>query len=134
MPVILVVDDDPIVRSMAGETLRARGFEALEAEDGQAALDLIAGTPVDLVILDMLMPRKDGLETVMELRLRRPELRVLAVSTGGRSDPGAYLRAAMTFGAHASMTKPLRPDALIEAVETLLMTPMGSEPVRHVHA
>lgn len=120
---ILVVDDDPTVRMIAGEILTAAGHQVSEADDGDAALKQVAATAVDLVVLDMLMPNKDGLETIAGLRSCRPAVRILAISSGGRMDPGHLLRMALVFGADETMAKPLRSEALIETVARLLATP-----------
>jgi CheY-like chemotaxis protein len=120
---ILVVDDDPTVRMIAGEILTGAGHEVAEAADGEEALKQVGEIPFDLVVLDMLMPNKDGLETIAELRGRRPPMRILAISSGGRMDAGQLLRMALVFGADETMAKPLRSEALTEAVSRLLAMP-----------
>ncbi|MEJ6789961.1 response regulator [Brevundimonas sp. BR2-1] len=120
---ILVVDDDPTVRMIASEILTRAGHEVSEAADGDEALKQVGEIPFDLVVLDMLMPNKDGLETIAELRGRRPPMRILAISSGGRMDAGQLLRMALVFGADETMAKPLRSDALTEAVSRLLAMP-----------
>jgi CheY-like chemotaxis protein len=120
---ILVVDDDPTVRMIAGEILTGAGHEVAEAADGDEALKQVGEIPFDLVVLDMLMPNKDGLETIAELRGRRPPMRILAISSGGRMDAGQLLRMALVFGADETMAKPLRSEALTEAVSRLLAMP-----------
>lgn len=106
MATILVVDDDPMVRTIATELLEQDGHGIVSAPDGAAALEILARTPVDLVVLDMLMPNKDGLETIMELRKAGPAPKILAISSGGRGRASELLRAAAAFGADATMVKP----------------------------
>jgi CheY-like chemotaxis protein len=125
---ILVVDDDPTVRMIANEILTTAGHQVSEAGDGDEALQKVAATPFDLVVLDMLMPNKDGLETIAELRGRRPRMRVLAISSGGRMEAGQLLRMALVFGADETMAKPLRSEALTEAVSRLLAMPRTDTP------
>jgi CheY-like chemotaxis protein len=125
---ILIVDDDPTVRMIAGEILTTAGHQVAEAGDGDEALRKVAATPFDLVVLDMLMPNKDGLETIAELRGRRPRMKVLAISSGGRMEAGQLLRMALVFGADETMAKPLRSDALTEAVSRLLSMPKTDTP------
>ena len=125
---ILVVDDDPTVRMIASEILTTAGHQVSEAGDGDEALQKVAATPFDLVVLDMLMPNKDGLETISELRGRRPRMRVLAISSGGRMEAGQLLRMALVFGADETMAKPLRKEALTEAVSRLLAMPRVDAP------
>ena len=123
MAIILIVDDDPTVRLIAGELLRSQDHAIVEAEDGDEALKIVASMAVDLVVLDMLMPNKDGLETIVELRRRKPDIRILAISSGGRMEPGHLLRTAMMFGADECLQKPLRLDTFSEVVAAVLAQP-----------
>lgn len=123
MAIILIVDDDPTVRLIAGELLRSEDHAIVEAEDGDEALKIVASMAVDLVVLDMLMPNKDGLETIVELRRRNPGIRILAISSGGRMEPGHLLRTAMMFGADDCLQKPLRLDTFSQVVTRVLAQP-----------
>jgi CheY-like chemotaxis protein len=107
MSAILIVDDDPSIRMIATELLRSSDHAVLEAADGVEALKIVAAVPIDLVVLDMLMPNKDGLETILALRESHPHIRIVAISSGGRADPADYLKTAMLFGADATLVKPL---------------------------
>lgn len=120
MAIILIVDDDPTVRLIAGELLRSDDHAIVEAEDGDEALRIVESMAVDLVVLDMLMPNKDGLETIIELRKRKPGIRILAISSGGRMEPGHLLRTAMVFGADECLDKPLRLESFARVVDSLL--------------
>lgn len=120
MAIILIVDDDPTVRLIAGELLRSEDHAIVEAADGDEALKIVASMAVDLVVLDMLMPNKDGLETIVELRRHNPGIRILAISSGGRMEPGHLLRTAMMFGADECLQKPLRLTCFSQAVARLL--------------
>jgi CheY-like chemotaxis protein len=123
MATILIVDDDPTVRLIATELLRDDEHAIVEAEDGDEALKIVAAMAVDLVVLDLLMPNKDGLETIVELRKRQPGIRILAISSGGRMEPGHLLRTAMVFGADECLEKPLRLESFSQAVARLLAQP-----------
>lgn len=123
MAIILIVDDDPTVRLIAGELLRSDAHAIVEAEDGDEALKIVAAMAVDLVVLDMLMPNKDGLETIVELRKRQPGIRILAISSGGRMEPGQLLRTAMVFDADECLEKPLRLESFAQVVAGLLAQP-----------
>ncbi len=123
MAIILIVDDDPTVRLIAGELLRGDEHAVVEAGDGDEALKIVASMAVDLVVLDMLMPNKDGLETIVELRKRQPDIRILAISSGGRMEPGQLLRTAMVFGADECLEKPLRLDSFSKMIARLLEQP-----------
>jgi CheY-like chemotaxis protein len=123
MAIILIVDDDPTIRLIAGELLRGDEHAVVEAADGDEALKIVDSMAVDLVVLDMLMPNKDGLETIVELRKHRPEIRILAISSGGRMEPGQLLRTAMVFGADECLEKPLRLDSFTKMIARLLEQP-----------
>lgn len=120
MAMILIVDDDPTVRAIAAELLSVDGHAVVEAADGAEALALVETLPVDLIILDMLMPEVDGLETILALKRRKTSAKVLAMSSGGLLDPTGLLRIAVTFGADAAIQKPLRASHFAAAVNQLL--------------
>ncbi|WP_029416668.1 response regulator transcription factor [Brevundimonas bacteroides] len=119
MAVILIADDDPIVRATLSEYLGQAGHAVIEAADGDQALSKLDQT-VDLLILDMLMPNKDGLETILQLRRSGNTIPILAVSSGGKMDRSTLLRPAEVFGANASMPKPILRAALLTKVTELL--------------
>lgn len=118
---ILVVDDDPLARAMAVEVLAEAGYAAAEADDGLAATALMERAPAELMLVDMVMPGKDGIETILEVRRRWPQTRILAMSGGGQRLHAADLLAlARGLGADAVCHKPLRPDALLADVAGLV--------------
>lgn len=120
MAIVLIADDDPIVRLTVGEFLGAVGHSVLEAADGQEALDTIATVQIDLLVVDMLMPNMDGLETILALRKSGSTLPIIAISSGGRMDRSTLLRPAAVFGANATLSKPLLRDSLVSTVEATL--------------
>lgn len=129
MAIILIVDDDPTVRLIASELLRGDDHAIVEAEDGDEALRIVGAMAVDLVVLDMLMPNKDGLETIVELRKRQPDIRILAISSGGLMERGLLLRTARVLGADESLQKPLRLDTFADTVARLLARPRTAVPL-----
>jgi CheY-like chemotaxis protein len=129
MAIILIVDDDPTVRLIAGELLRGDDHAIVEAEDGDEALRIVDVMAVDLVVLDMLMPNKDGLETIVELRQRQSDIRILAISSGGSMDRSLLLRTARVLGADESLQKPLRLDTFADTVARLLARPRTAVPL-----
>ena len=134
MAVIIIVDDDPTVRLIAREILVMEGHAILEADDGVEALKLIAGIRIDLVVLDMLMPNKDGLETILDLRRSHPHIRILAISSGGAMKAGQLLNMALIFGADGAMSKPLRLEAFSQTVNRLLTARRGSPDIGRASA
>ena len=120
-PSIMIVDDDPVLRLAAGEVLRQQGYTVREAEDGTEALSRLREAGVDLVIVDMLMPHKEGVETIREVKAAWPATRVLAISGGGQHLRSTQVLSLATMvGADATFEKPLRPAAFLEAVQALL--------------
>lgn len=123
MAVIVVVDDDPTIQMIAAELLRDGNHAVVAAADGDEALRVLAAMPADLVVMDMLMPNKDGLETIIEARKLYPDLRILAISSGGRVGVGDLLRMARLFGADETYVKPLRLDTFAGTIERMLSEP-----------
>jgi CheY-like chemotaxis protein len=123
MASILIVDDDPTVRLIARELLRDGDHAVVEAADGDLAMAVIAAVPLDLIVLDLLMPNRDGLEVLRHVKASYPDIRVLAVSSGGRIGAVSYLETARVFGADGVMMKPLRLDTFASMVEALLGIP-----------
>src|SRR5690606_20671069 len=107
---ILVVDDDPLLRLIASEMLRAEGYAVDEAEDGDVATRLFEQKHFDLAVLDLLMPNKEGVETIQEIKRRWPGTRIIAISSGGRLDVQYLLPLAKAMGADAVYKKPLVPE------------------------
>lgn len=123
---ILIADDDATLRAIAAELLSGEGYRVLEAEDGDQALTLVEAEGIDLIVLDMLMPNKDGLETIIELRRRRFCVRILAISSGGSMDVDSLLRPALAFGADRVMAKPLRISTFATTIAEMLSLPLGT--------
>jgi len=122
MATILVIDDDA---SMRRTLVRILGPEhnVIEAQDGSVGLALFATHAPELVITDIVMPKKEGIETILELRRRAPGLRIIAISGGGEIRNADYLDMAEKLGADAAMPKPLRVADLRETVNRLLSVP-----------
>jgi DNA-binding NtrC family response regulator len=117
---ILLVDDDEPFRKMLRLTLTKLGYDVSEAADGRAALRLHAATPADVVITDLIMPEREGLEIIMELHRKQPGLKIIAMSGGGRINAKDFLAIAKVFGASRTFTKPFATSALAAAVAELL--------------
>jgi CheY-like chemotaxis protein len=117
---ILVIDDNEQVRSVIREMLELAGYLVVDAPNGEVAARVIRQEPADLVITDIFMPEKEGLETIRELRRDFPDVKIIAISGGGRSGDFAYLPAAKKFGAHRTFVKPFEMKEMLEAVKELL--------------
>jgi CheY-like chemotaxis protein len=118
---VLVVDDDPLFREIAREVLVQAGHDVSLGENGLAAMKMPDAPALDLAVVDMLMPERDGIETIRDLRARWPGVKLIAVSAGSRGlEPNLLLRAAKVMGADATLQKPVEHAALLKLVETLL--------------
>jgi DNA-binding NtrC family response regulator len=118
MAEILVIDDDDDVRSLVTDILDAAGHQTREASNGDCGMALCRARRPSLVITDIVMPEKEGLELIRDLSREMPDVAILAMS--GAGNPAVYLRAAGLFGAVAVLSKPFDPDDLLRAVETAL--------------
>jgi len=115
---ILVIDDEPQVRRAICQMLARGGHEALEAADGADGLAVVRAQHPDAVITDLMMPNKEGIETIRELRRAEPHLPILVIS--GKDEAGLYLEMATLLGAHAALTKPFRSADLLALVARML--------------
>lgn len=120
MALILIIDDDATVRATVRKILERAGHEVRDAGDGDRGLTIFREEDVDLVITDIIMPEKEGIETIQELRETDPDLPILAISGGGRADPSEPLTDARLLGADETLAKPFDVDELRKTVERLL--------------
>jgi DNA-binding response OmpR family regulator len=116
---ILVVDDDFQMREMLGVILERKGYDVKTAPDGKAAMQLQSKKPFDIVITDIIMPEKEGLETISDLRRGYPQLKIIAISGGGRHRPEGYLELARQLGADRVLAKPFGSWEILGAVREL---------------
>ena len=120
---ILVIDDDVQIRQLLKMMLEQAGYEVLAAENGNEGTKLFRTERIDLVITDIIMPGKEGIEIIRDLQHDFPEVKIIAISGGGRVSGKDYLRIAGRFGADRTFSKPFECDALLEAVQELLGVP-----------
>lgn len=121
MQQILVVDDEDMVRHFAARILTAEGYRVVQAADGAAALDILNGRPVDLVVSDVVMPRLNGIQLLERLSIAHPGLPILLMSGYGTTelmDRGVSVPCGL-------LAKPFPPDRLLEEVRRCL----GQQPV-----
>ncbi len=116
MPRILIIDDDAQIRKMLRLTLAAAGFEVAEAPDGKIAMKIMRQAPAELVVTDLIMPEKEGIETIIELKRDFPEVKIIAISGGGRIDPKDYLFLAEKLGAQITLEKPFSRKEILDAI------------------
>jgi DNA-binding response OmpR family regulator len=121
---ILVIDDDPDVRTTLGRMLETAGYEVALAADGREGVREYRAKPADVVITDLYMPNREGLETITELRLLFPAVAIIAMS--GRAAAAAMLSIAQKLGAIEILQKPFTSQELLAAVAKVL--PKGATP------
>lgn len=117
---ILVVDDEDLVRFSVRQMLEDEGHQVEEAADGVEGMAKIESGPFDLMVTDIVMPRKEGLETIAEAKRVQPDLRIIAISGGGPVGQFNYLDLAKQFGADAVLAKPFKKQDLVAVVSAVL--------------
>jgi CheY-like chemotaxis protein len=120
MSTILLIDDDPLVAFTVERMLQGGGYTVIRAADGEKGLNILRGQTIDLIITDIIMPVKEGIETIREIREHDATLPVIAVSGGGHGAGGSYLRMAQALGATETLAKPFDQDQLLAAVNRCL--------------
>ncbi len=120
MSQILVLDDDADIRSLLRDLLERAGYEVMEAENGKIGLKLLGENGADLVITDLIMPEKEGIETIRELRRDFSDVKIIGISGGGAIGPETYLQMAKRMGAHQVFEKPFKLKEMSEAIRELL--------------
>jgi DNA-binding NtrC family response regulator len=117
---ILIIDDEEQIREMLAQMLTREGYEVVHADNGKEGMKACREQNVDLIITDIIMPEKDGIEMILELRHDFPHLKVIAISGGGRLGPDGYLEMAQKLGAHRTFFKPFNRKEILGAVQELL--------------
>ena len=112
MSQVLVIDDSPIMVSYLKGKLESQGYEVLTAGNGQMGIEMIDTFKPTMVITDLLMPVRDGVEVVLHVRERHPGIRTIAISAGGAIPAGYHLSMVRKLGADYVMPKPIDWDRL----------------------
>lgn len=118
---ILVIEDEDEVRAMLQRVLERAGYEVVVAPDGDEGIRLFSENPADLIITDIIMPKKGGMETILDLKSEYPDVKIVAMSGGGRLGPEPYLEIAEVFGAVRIFSKPFRIEELLLTIQRLLV-------------
>ena len=123
MALILIIDDEPQIRSMLKLMLERDGHEVAEAPDGVEGIKIYRQNPADLIITDLIMPNKDGIGMIIDLKKEFPNVKIIAMSGGGLNKPEGYLKGAKKLGAACTLTKPIDRDDLLRAINDVLKSP-----------
>jgi DNA-binding response OmpR family regulator len=123
---ILLIDDDDAFRGMLRKLLTHFGHTVIEGRNGKEGLKLFGHAHADLVITDIVMPEKEGIEVLMELRQKQTPVKIIAMSGGGRGMAADYLLLAKRMGAAKVLTKPFSHEVLMAAINELLAEGLAS--------
>ena len=120
MSKILIIDDDEQIRKLFSRKLLSLGYTILTADDGDIGLQIYRKETPDLVLMDIIMPRKEGIELIREIMVEYPDAKIVAISAGGRGKASDYLEYARRFGAKRVLEKPVELTELAQVVEEVL--------------
>jgi CheY-like chemotaxis protein len=132
MAKILIVDDEHAILLMLKKMLEKAGHEVDIASNGNEGIILFEKNKYNLLITDIIMPEKEGIETIIELHNKYPDLKIIAISGGGRIGPDGYLSGAKLLGANMVFQKPLIQKTFLEAVTILLNDTKGRIPAKQL--
>ena len=118
MASIMVADDIKSIRELLYKFLTDKGHNVIEAENGNEVIEKLQDTEIDLLIIDILMPEKEGIETILELKDH--DFPIIAISGGGQYSADRYLNYAKKLGADYTIEKPFSPKKLYKKIEKLL--------------
>ena len=118
MATVLVIDDDPDIREIV--KLMLQGHTTITAGDGEEGLNICRQSLPDLVLVDIVMPRKEGIETIIDLRKNWPDLPIIAMSGAGRGSNQDYLKDAVALGANKMIAKPFKAADLRQAISEFI--------------
>lgn len=117
---ILVIDDELQVREILQQMLEKKNYSVLLAEDGEEALEICKDHDLDLMIVDIVLPNKSGLDIIKEVKRVYPDMKIIAISGGHMIGPKRYLDNAKTFGADRFFEKPFSSGEILGAIEELV--------------
>jgi len=125
MATILLVEDDDLVRDMLAQVLERASHHVIHATNGEEAAALLKDVEPDIMVTDIIMPKKSGITLISEVKNKHPTMEIIAISGGGRLDPTGYLDLSESIGATVSFEKPVDKAALLMAIDLLLQGKHG---------
>lgn len=125
---ILVIDDDKFVRISIRAVLEGAGYEVSDAGDAYIGISMQRSQPFDAAIIDLVMPQKEGLETIRELKQDYPNLPIIAISGGGEIVKKNFVQVAELFGAVATLEKPFGGDEMLNTLHTVILNANNPRP------
>lgn len=121
MAEILIVDDDPEILNMYKAILGSKGHLVEVAKDGEDAVELATAKRFDIIIMDIIMPKKDGIDAILEIKEIYPDIKIIAISGGGRKGNMDFLKLAQMVGACDTLAKPFNPADLLSKLNDCLI-------------
>ena len=131
MPRILVIDDEQLLRSTVVTILTRAAYSVEEASDGQAGIAMFHKNPPDVVITDIFMPNRDGIEVIKELKHSSPQTKIIVMTGGGNMRMTEFASVAKVLGADLVLDKPFESESLLAAINAVLVS---SPPMRNQHS
>ncbi|OGT62457.1 MAG: hypothetical protein A3E85_01415 [Gammaproteobacteria bacterium RIFCSPHIGHO2_12_FULL_45_12] len=120
MAKILLVEDDSLVMDMLTQVLERASHQVVCAANGEEAITCLKKEEPDMMVTDIIMPKKSGITLISEVKNCHPNMEIIAISGGGRLDPAGYLDLSESLGASVSFEKPVDNAALLMAIDLLL--------------
>lgn len=117
---ILIIEDDPITQELVKDILEEENYDVEVAGNGIDGLELQNSNPFDLIITDIVMPEKEGIETILEIKRDYPKVKLIAISGGASYGANGYLKMAKMLGVERTFPKPFERDDIVNAVKELL--------------
>ena len=123
---ILVIDDDHMVRYALSRILQRSGYDVVTASDGKRGMMLVRQELPDVVITDIIMPEQEGIETISLLRHQYPQMKIIAISGGGRIRNIDFLEMARSLGADDVISKPFEAEELLGRLRRVMSADPGN--------
>lgn len=117
---VLIIEDETALRSLMRDALEEAGHEVTEASDGDLGMKRFKEERHDIVITDILMPKKEGLEVILEMTDLSPDIKIITISGGGIGLGDDLLDISLEFGARHALRKPVKMQHLLEVVKDVL--------------
>jgi len=123
---VLLVEDEALIVAVLSSAITRQGHTCVTASNGKEGLKRFSEDSFDLVITDIVMPEKEGLEIIVTMRRTMPDVKIIAMSGGGRTGTAEYLHAAETLGAMATLKKPIRLADFVSVLDRCLKASSGA--------
>lgn len=129
MPAVLLLEDNEAYRTLMTEVLTLAGFEVCAVPDGRRVSEILQQRRIDLVVTDLVMPERDGIETLTDLHYSHPRLPVIAISGDVPLNRDLYLTVAQKLGAARVLAKPFKMDQLVAAAREAVAASCATSPI-----